>query len=348
MKFLTILIFSLILISSCSIDDPISDKGVPIIVNVNPTEIRVTDTIKIDGKHFGIPSQLNYILIDSLRIISTNCIKWQNNEIWFIVPDSAHSGKLRIVISADTSNSYDLNIIPIPAFDYVQIDPQNFLMGSLTGNNDEKPTEIITITKGFYITTTEISQRLYRVVMQANPSIEIGDFLPVYNVTWLDAVSFCNKLSKIENLDTAYRISGGDVLWDTTSNGWRLPTEAEWELSCRAGTNGDFYIDNLNDIAWYSDNSGYRVKPIASKLPNKYGLYDMSGNVWEWCYDYYNEFYYGNRQTTNPKGPKTGKRRVIRGGAFDQGTYFARSSNRTQPNETNGNIGFRIVRNKNN
>ena len=218
-------------------------------------------------------------------------------------------------------------------------------MGSLTGNIDEKPVKKISITKSFLMTSTEITQKLYRIVMRYNPATEIGDNLPVNNIKWIEAIYFCNKLSKMQNLDTAYRISGADVLWDTNSIGWRLPTEAEWEMSCRAGTSGDFYNDNLNTIAWYSDNSGFRIKPVASKMPNQFGLYDMSGNVWEWCYDYYDAKYYENRPTENPKGPNNGKIGVIRGGAFDQGTYFARSSNRTRPDDVHNNIGFRVVRN---
>lgn len=341
-----ILFFILIFAVSCSIDDPVSDIGSPTIVKVDKSQANVADTIKIEGKYFGSKNQLSFLIIDSIKIMSNICLKWQDNEIWFIIPDTAFSGNLRIVANSDTSNNVKISISPIPIIDVAEIVPVAFIMGSLTGNTDEKPVEKIYVTKNFFITTTEITQKLYRIVTRTNPSSEIGDNLPVNNIEWLDAVIFCNKLSKIQKLDTAYRISGADVLWDTNANGWRLPTEAEWELSCRAGSTNDFYSVNLNDIAWFNDNSGNRMKPVASKLPNDYGLYDMSGNLWEWCYDYYSNNYYGNREVFNPRGPKTGDRRVIRGGAFDQGTNFSRSSNRTRPENVNGNIGFRIVRNK--
>lgn len=341
-----ILFILLIFVVSCSIDDPVSDTGSPTIIKVEKSNVRVADTVKIDGKYFGSKNQLSFLILDSIKILSSSCLKWQENEIWFIIPDTAVSGKLRVVANSDTSNSIDIDVNPLPVFEFVEIYPEGFVMGSLTGNIDEKPVELVYITKNFFMTTTEITQKLYRIVTRSNPSSEIGDNLPVNNIEWLDAVIFCNKLSKMQDLDTAYRISGADVLWDTNSNGWRLPTEAEWELSCRAGNTSDFYNTNLSDIAWYSDNSGYRMKPVASKLPNDYGLYDMSGNLWEWCYDYYSNNYYGNRNVFNPRGPKSGDRRVIRGGAFDQGTYFARSSNRSRPENVNGNIGFRIVRNK--
>ncbi len=180
--------------------------------------------------------------------------------------------------------------------------------------------------------------------MGNNPSTIKSDMLPVNNVNWLDAVKFCNNLSKMSNLDTAYIISGSLVLWDTLSNGWRLPTEAEWEYACRAGSTGDYHSSSLNSAGWYSDNSGNNLKP--SKSPNNFGLYDMHGNLWEWCFYFYQDNYYTYIKDTNPKGPTNGNRRVLRGGAYDQGANYARSANRTIPENLNGNTGIRIVRTK--
>jgi len=219
-------------------------------------------------------------------------------------------------------------------------------MGSSSGSINEQPIASVTLSRSFYFSATEISQRIYRIVTGSNPSTIIADELAVNNIGWLDAIKFCNKLSKLQNLDSVYQISGDNVIWNTKANGWRLPTEAEWEYSCRAGTTTDYNSNSLVDVAWYSDNSGNKMHPVGKKLANDFGLFDMHGNLWEWCYDYYDDFYYDTRPAIDPTGPKAGTRRVIRGGAFDKGPNYARSANRTIPENLNGNTGLRIARTK--
>jgi len=342
-KFLLLILFFL---NSCSVDSPITESTTPIIYKLSFDTLDVTDTLKIYGNNFGIKDNLSYINISNIKISSNNCIKWQNNEIWLVIPDTASTSDIFIYRNGNKSNSIKLTINNYPKFNIILVENGEFTIGSSNGSIDEQPTKKIILTRNFYISETEISQRLYRIVMKNNPSIIKSDELPVNNVSWLDAVKFCNNLSEINNLKPVYNISGDLVNWDTTANGWRLPTEAEWEYACRAGTNTDYYSNSLDNIGWYSDNSGNNLKPSKMKQPNKFGLYDMHGNLWEWCYDYYQENYYEIINQINPIGPKTGNRRVLRGGSFDQGASYARSSNRSIPEDLKGSIGIRIVRTK--
>jgi len=150
----------------------------------------------------------------------------------------------------------------------------------------------------------------------------------------LDAVRFCNALSRLGRMTPAYRIRSGDddVEWDVTAGGYRLPTEAEWEYACRAGTTGPRY-GPLDDIAWYRGNSHERLHEVGSKRPNGWGLYDMLGNVWEWCWDVYDAEVYGTY-------------RVLRGGGWSDEHWSCRASvrRRSHPTFTIDDVGFRIAR----
>lgn len=348
MNWIIYIFFITLFFVSCDIADPEIKSGDPIINKFNSDTLYVGDTLKIYGDYFSTPSPDNFIRIKDIVLKSQSVIKWYHNEIWLIVPDTAQSGDVVINSNQKNSNSKYINIRNIPNFDIILIKAGKFTMGSPNGNTNERPTNEITITKDFYISKTEITQKLYRIIIGINNSSLIDDNLPVNNVTWLDAIKFCNRLSTLQNLDSCYRISGDNVLWDTNANGWRLPTEAEWEYACRANTKEDFYSPNINDICWYSDNSGYKMHPVATKLPNNFGIYDMSGNLWEWCYDFFSDDYYNNIPKIDPKGPNKGSRRIVRGGAFDQPLSYLRSSNRTFPANLNGNVGIRIVRNNSN
>ncbi|MGW7277641.1 formylglycine-generating enzyme family protein [Streptomyces sp. NPDC054844] len=157
--------------------------------------------------------------------------------------------------------------------------------------------------------------------------------LPVADVSWTDAVGFCNSLSRHEGLRPAYRVTDdGGVAWDASADGYRLPTEAEWEHACRAGTEGPRY-GALDDIAWYRGNSRERVHEVGGRRPNAWGLYDMLGNVWEWCWDVYDAEVYGTY-------------RVLRGGGWFDEHWSCRASvrRRSHPAFRVDDVGFRVAR----
>lgn len=161
-----------------------------------------------------------------------------------------------------------------------------------------------------------------------------ADGTPVVNVSWNDAVSFCNLLSDAEGLSRCYTFGPGedDVRWDREASGYRLPTEAEWQHACKAGTPGYRYAD-LDDIAWYDGNAGGRIRPSGEKAPNPWGLHDMLGNVWEWCWDLYDPEVYGSY-------------RIFRGGSWaDEGrSCGATCRRRSHPTFRIDDVGFRIAR----
>jgi formylglycine-generating enzyme required for sulfatase activity len=159
------------------------------------------------------------------------------------------------------------------------------------------------------------------------------DLLPATSVSWFDAVHFCNRLSELEGLAPAYAITGEDVVWDRAADGYRLPTEAEWEHACRAGTSGPRYGE-LDEIAWYRANSGERLHRGGEKAPNAWGLYDMLGNAWDWCWDVYDAEVYRDY-------------RVIKGGGWFDEHWSCRAGvrRRTMPSLQIDDLSFRVARN---
>lgn len=233
-----------------------------------------------------------------------------------------------------------------------------FQMGSNDGDSDEKPIHTVTL-NDFYMDKYEVTQKLYQDVMGTNPSYWKGDSLPVEMVSWYDAVEFCNALSQKEGLTPAYTISGTSVTWNQNANGYRLPTEAEWEYAAGggasnrtkwAGTNSE---SNLGNYAWYLDNSynlgsdhpNYGTNEVGTKQPNSLSLYDMSGNVWEWCWDWFGD--YSSSSQTNPTGPLSGSDRVLRGGCWYYDATVCRVACRYDflPSSRNLILGFRLIRN---
>ena len=195
--------------------------------------------------------------------------------------------------------------------------------------DDEKPTHSVTLTEDYYMGETEVTQELWEAVMGSNPSYFKGKNLPVEQVTWNDCQQFINKLN------------------EQTGKKFRLPTEAEWEFAARGGNKSKGYqysgSDNLDDVAWYNENSGYETHPVKTKKANELGIYDMSGNVWEWCQDWFGD--YSSGVQTNPTGPTTGSDRVFRGGSGGSPARNCRPSVRDlgAPGYSSYNLGLRLV-----
>ena len=231
------------------------------------------------------------------------------------------------------------------------------------GDSDELPLHNVTLSS-FYMAETEVTQGEYQQVMGSNPAHDygVGDNYPVYYVNWYDAVKYCNKKTINEGLTPCYSVNGdtNPDNWGNSftphcnwnANGYRLPTEAEWEYAVRGGIHeSDNYRysgcnteSELPNYAWYSANSGGTSHEVGTKLPNQLGLYDMSGNEWEWSWDWYGS--YNSSSQTNPHGPNSGSRRVLRSGSWYLNAMFCRVANRSSSNPSNSyyNIGFRIIR----
>jgi formylglycine-generating enzyme required for sulfatase activity len=247
----------------------------------------------------------------------------------------------------------------------VRINGGTFTMGSPASEPQRRDNETqhqVTVSS-FYMGKYPVTQKEYQQVMGTNPSNWKGDNLPVEKVSWYDALVFCNKLSMREGLSPAYRINGstdpaawgtvptsGNATWNAVaivagSNGYRLPTEAQWEYACRAGTTTAYNTGaNISDITgWYSANSGSRTHPVGQKSANRWGLYDMHGNVFEWCWDWYGA--YASGAQTDPGGAVSGSNRVDRGGSWGSDGRGLRSAYRDNyiPGDRYFSIGFRLV-----
>jgi formylglycine-generating enzyme required for sulfatase activity len=232
----------------------------------------------------------------------------------------------------------------------------HFLVGSgmddLEAWDDEKPQHKVTIRRGFWMGQTPVTQRQYQAVMGVNPSYFKGASLdvPVECVSWYDAAAFANKISILEGLppcfvgdDEEMRGVGDEGSDYLRCKGWRLPTEVEWEYAARAGTATSRYGE-LDKIAWYHDNSSRMTHPVGVKQANSWGLYDMLGNVFEWCYDWHQG--YSCQATIDPVGVARGTTRVSRGGGWDSDKLRVRAAFRNwfAPLLRFGNLGFRLVR----
>ncbi len=339
--------FLIVFSIGCKEQTPTSSTFHIRISKIIPDSIYPFDLVTIFGENLGSFDKNSFIQIDSNFVIhSFNCTKWNNNFIQFYAPKNFASGKLKVIAyGKDTSNSLLFNYFPYPKIEFVVAPAGKFQMGSNSGLAYEQPVHEVELSHDFWISKYEITQKQWLAVMDTNPSIFVGLDLPVANIDWKDAIVFCNRLSKMLGFDTCYSFYEGNVFWDTIANGFRLPTEAEWEYACRAGTTTEFAGNgNPLDMGWFDLNSGGKPHPPGRKNPNDWGIYDMHGNVWEWCWDWFEPFYYSNSPKTNPIGPPTGKTRVVRGGSWNKGTTFGRSSSRAFPEDQKTNFGFRIVR----
>ena len=238
---------------------------------------------------------------------------------------------------------------------FVLVPPGKFLMGSPEGEKERSENEVqheVTLTQPFYLGAYEVTQEQYEQVMKKNPSRFTkdnggGPTHPVENVSWLDAKEFCEKLSELPEEKRAGRT-------------YRLPTEAEWEYSCRGGARSStpfHFGDSLSSTqANFDGNYPYgdadkgpylkKTTPVGSyDKPNGFGLHDMHGNVWEWCADWYETDYYTKSPKKDPQGPENGTRRVLRGGSWPDLGWYCRSANRfgSDPGFRDVSVGFRVV-----
>lgn len=230
-----------------------------------------------------------------------------------------------------------------------------FEMGSVREyETDETPHEVVV--DPFYLDKCEVTQEEYERVTGKNPSRKKIPNHPVDQIRWADAAAYCNARSRLEGLQPAY----DPQTWacDFEADGYRLPTEAEWECAARAGTKTAYCFgedpSELEAHAWYKRNSTGAPHPVAEKEPNPWGLYDMYGNVWEWCNDFYQEDYYGQSPAENPRGPATAENRVVRGGCWDSKPDMCRSAYRNYEDpgytdacfgkDIHGFVGFRCAR----
>ncbi|MBN1592764.1 MAG: SUMF1/EgtB/PvdO family nonheme iron enzyme [Candidatus Coatesbacteria bacterium] len=252
----------------------------------------------------------------------------------------------------------DINMISIPAGSFVMGSPES----EEGRRNDEGPQRTVEL-PAFMISETEITEKQWEDVMGWNDSPNsLGDDYPVESITFFDCISFCNELSRLEGLSECYEMdiidsSGNhvyraEVTADFDADGYRLPTEAEWEYACRAGTLGQFCTgDSRSDLdaaGWHVGNSGSSKQPVGQKPANAFGLYDMHGNVWERCWDWYSSNYYDGRPAPDldPNGPEEGRHRVLRGGCWYTDARHCRSASRFYytTNNSSGLIGLRVVR----
>jgi formylglycine-generating enzyme required for sulfatase activity len=221
----------------------------------------------------------------------------------------------------------DLTLVPIPAGTFRMGTDQVITDGAGWTNDAERPVHEVRITRAFWLGEVPVTQGQWQAVMGSNPSIvpSAGPDAPAENVSWDDAQAFIAKLN------------GMQARWT-----FRLPTEAEWEYACRAGTKGETY-GPLVEIGWYGENGERTTHPVAEKQPNGFGLYDMLGNVWQWCADWFGP--YTAVRATDPAGPPTGERRITRGGCFYCDAIHCRAArrNRDTADHRSKSVGFRVA-----
>ena len=297
-----------------------------------------------------------FLFLALLMLFSLTACSQTENE------DHHETGSLK----SDSLEATDMNIPD----NFILIKGGAFQMGSPESEawrSTDETQHRVTVSD-FYMSRYELTQQEYEEIMGSDPSNFSGENLPVENVSWLDAVTYCNARSETEGLTAVYTIDGQNVSWDKSANGYRLPTEAEWEYACRAGTTTPFYMENSPSAeqANYYGHYPYEIEnnyfsqgnlevkpgeyrqttvPVDSFSENPFGLYNMHGNVGEWVWDYYGA--YPSGEQTDPAGPTSGTLRVYRGGGWNDFAKNMRSAYRATLEQNKGsfNLGIRLVRN---
>ena len=301
--------------------------------------------VYIDGKKVGqSPHVFNGILVGNHKVeIKKDGYGTDSKTVSILEGQTASlSGVLTTHTSSSVASGYSSsgNTITIPvkdgiSIDMVRVEAGTFTMGATPEMKnplgDEKPTHRVTLTNDYYMGKYEVTQALWKAVMGNNPSSFKGDILPVEQVSWNDCQEFISKLNRI------------------TGKTFRLPTEAEWEYAARGGNKSRGYqysgSNNLSDVAWFRDNSGSKTHAVGTKQPNELGIYDMSGNVWEWCQDWFGK--YKRSSQVNPTGANSGSGRVLRGDGWFSFSFarLGRSSCRYcyTPDYSVNHLGLRLV-----
>lgn len=294
-------------------------------------EITIAESTESDGQYeWTVDSTLPTENTYSIRIASVDDEELRDDSdapFAIIVENTGGGGSGE----ADYTNSIGM--------EFVYVAPGSFQMGSNEGASDERPVHEVEITQGYYMGKYEVTQGQWQEVMGSNPSYfqasRVGSehlSHPVEQVSWNDIQTFVQRLNERE---------GGTK--------YRLPTEAEWEYAARGGQQSQGYTyagsNDVNEVAWYGGNSS-RTHPVGGKAPNELGIYDMSGNVWEWVNDWYSSSYYSQSPRQDPKGPNSGQYRVLRGGSWYTYGFSPRVANRSfyLPNGGDSNLGFRLLR----
>jgi hypothetical protein len=343
MKFILIF-FAFLLLFSCN-KTPIENISEEIIITkTSKTKYFLGDTIQIEGSGFGTVNNTSFYWFvnetDTMWFASRLAKTWSPNFIEIVIDEIFDINQIwigRLNLKLATA---DVKIYPYPEIPTVTIPAGTYLQGDENGFADERVIRNVTISKDFAISTTEVTQRNWNLIMNYNNSLLKNQNLPISNISWREAISFCNTFSKLNGLDTCYEITEQNVIFNQNAKGWRLPTEAEWEYVA--------YLANveqtkLNQFAWFNENSGFNSQIVATKSKDILGLFDLYGNVWEWCWDFYSGEY-NPLDISDPTGVSFGTRRIKRGGSSNNGKIYLRKSNRTIPSNNITNTGIRLVR----
>lgn len=340
-----------ITINSASTSNP------PIIKGFDTNKPFPRKTFGIEGSYFGDGQNGNFVTINGILV--TTVTSWKDKKIVVEVPTGATSGDVIVYVNGQKSNAM-----------YLEIQNDNILLEQVLipggkfkmGADDEtagysSPKHTVIITKPFYISKYEISQDVWdKVSTTSHNCYNKGPQNPVERVSWLNCCKFCNELSIREGFKPVYTISGEEVTANWEANGYRLPTEAEWELAARAGSEWRYGKGRdgsngvVSNMAWHNENAGNKTHEIGQKEPNAFGVHDMLGNVKEWCWDWFDADYYkDSKDSLDPKGSNIqdgGK--VLRGGAYTEDKLKTTCSYRWGEQHTMESeyyIGFRVVRN---
>ncbi|PID30645.1 MAG: hypothetical protein CR982_00925 [Candidatus Cloacimonadota bacterium] len=348
---------------SCSNSSTESSNEAPVITILSPSDsssltigytVLVKISIQDDGK-----IEKGDLYLDDQPLTSFTASDYEYN--WSISTDLSIGEHFLRAFVRDSEGLTDSSEIGVVLNNFavndkmVLVEGGQFQMGDYfdKGYDDETPVHSVEL-NSFFMGKHEVTQDEYSSLMNSNPSNFLGDNRPVEKVSWYEAIEYCNKLSELEGFDKCYSGSGDDIVCDFRKNGYRLPTEAEWEYAARGGIH---YVDSLSysgcnkkseleQYSWYYSTSNGKTRHVESKLPNQLGLYDMSGNVWEWCWDWYNGTYYSYIPIVNPEGPLSGSCRVIRGGSWHDKAKSCRVADRNlfYPSDAINTLGFRVVR----